>query len=670
MACAGGWFEYRVGEIIPKTVEYPRVDFEKTSDVQILRDKDILVGILKISSKAIIVADDAGRILMFSAGAEAIFGYRAEEILGRSIARLIPPRFRVAHTRHVAQFAGGPGDSRVMGDRSPISALRKSGEEFPVEASLSKLQTADGLIFTTIVRDITERRRAEEAVARSERRLTVALENASLHVFEMDYRARTLLKTGAEDTFFDRAVTFDDLRQDIWFGVRPDYRSQAESAWRRHMETGAGFRIETPMNRADGREVWGLLTAELIEDENGRPLRLIGALQDITNRRRAEAAIVEAAAAADAANIAKSAFLATMSHEIRTPLNGILGMAQAMANDELSPAQEERLDVVRQSGEALLAILNDVLDLSKIEAGKLDLEAIHFDLGELVRGVQAAFASLATKKGLSLVFDIGPAEGVYLGDPTRVRQILYNLISNALKFTETGEVRVSAARQDGAVRLAVADTGIGMTPEALSHLFSAFVQADKTTTRRFGGTGLGLAISRELAELMGGSIQAKSAPGRGATFEVLLPLRRTDAQIVDSARREGAVVISPDLERIRLLAAEDNPTNQLVLKTLLDQVGIQPMFVANGLQAVAAWEAGDFDVILMDVQMPELDGPGATEIIRRKEVGSGRRRTPIIGLTANAMSHQVEQYLAVGMDGVVTKPIDITKLFEALAAVV
>lgn len=651
-------------------VEYPRVVFEQMDDMKTLRDKDILVGLLKISSEAIIVADDAGRILMFSSGAEAIFGYRSDEILGQSIERLIPARLRVAHQRHVAQFAEGPGDSRVMGDRGPISALRKSGEEFSVEASLSKLQTADGLIFTTIVRDITERRHAEEAVARSERRLTVALENARLHVFEMDYRARTLLKAGAEDSFFDQAVTFDDLWENVWFGVRPDYRPQAEDAWRRHRETGAGFRIETPVNRADGREVWALLTAELIEDEHGRPRRLIGALQDITSRRRAEAAMVEAAGAAEAANIAKSAFLATMSHEIRTPLNGILGMAQAMANDALSPVQADRLDVVRQSGEALLAILNDVLDLSKIEAGKLDLEEIDFDLGDLVHGAQAAFTSLANKKGLSFALDIGPAEGVYRGDPTRVRQILYNLISNALKFTETGEVRVSASHQDGALRLAVADTGIGMTTEVLSNLFNAFVQADATTTRRFGGTGLGLAISRELAELMGGSIQARSAPDRGTTFEVSLPLRRTDALIVEKARVEGPVAISPDLKRIRLLAAEDNPTNQLVLKTLLHQVGIQPMFVANGLQAVEAWEAGEFDVILMDVQMPELDGPGATEIIRRKEAGSGRLRTPIIGLTANAMSHQIEQYLTVGMDCVVTKPIDITKLFEALDAVV
>jgi PAS domain S-box-containing protein len=643
-----------------------RVSFAQYGEVKAMLDDEILLGVFKISSEAIIVTDQATRILMFSAGAQAIFGYSAKEIVGQPVERLIPTRFRAEHKQHVDQFSRAPTDSKVMRERGQLLARRKGGEEFPVEASLSKHQTSNGLIFTTIVRDISARRQAEETIARSEQRLTIALQNADLHVFEMDYRTRTLFKAGAEDTFFERPVTFDDLAQNIWFGIHPDYRSQAEDAWRRHRETAEDFRIETLVNRSDGREVWALLTAELIEDEHGRPLRLIGALQDVTERRRTEAAMKEAAAAAESANLAKSVFLATMSHEIRTPLNGVLGMAQAMGVDELSPVQKDRLDVIRQSGEALLAILNDVLDLSKIEAGKLNLEAIEFDLGELVRGAQAAFTSLANKKGISFALDVYKADGAYVGDPTRVRQILYNLISNALKFTETGEVRVTAAYREGVLRLVVTDTGIGMTPEALSNLFNAFVQADATTTRRYGGTGLGLAITRELAELMGGAVEVSSAVGKGTTFEVSLPLERTGASIAAAPRIEQPAEVSAHGWAIRLLAAEDNPTNQLVLKTLLHQVGIQPVLVANGLQAVEAWEAGDFDVILMDVQMPELDGPGATQIIRRREVGSSRPRTPIIGLTANAMSHQVEEYLAAGMDSVVTKPIDVAKLFEAL----
>jgi CheY-like chemotaxis protein len=346
-------------------------------------------------------------------------------------------------------------------------------------------------------------------------------------------------------------------------------------------------------------------------------------------------------------------------------------MAQAMASDDLTGVQRERLEVIRQSGECLLAVLNDVLDLSKIEAGKFELDEAEFDLNDLARGAHAAFTALANKQGLEFDLKIEPsAEGVYLGDPTRVRQILYNLISNALKFTEAGEIRVTVARQDDALRFQVADTGIGIAPEPLTKLFRRFEQADASTSRRYGGTGLGLAICRQLTELMGGEIGVESEIGKGATFTVTVPL----ARIADS--RAEVLPVAPstpqdaDLtgDTLKVLAAEDNAVNQLVLKTLLQQVGIDPVIVTDGAQAIAAWKADDWDVILMDVQMPEVDGPTATKEIRRLEAVSGRARTPIIALTANAMSHQVAEYREAGMDGFVAKPIEVGRLFAALEA--
>ncbi|MFI4974563.1 MAG: ATP-binding protein [Caulobacterales bacterium] len=382
--------------------------------------------------------------------------------------------------------------------------------------------------------------------------------------------------------------------------------------------------------------------------------------------RAARAQAQERGLAAEAANTAKSAFLATMSHEIRTPLNGVLGMAQAMAADDLSPIQRDRLGVVRQSGETLLAILNDVLDLSKIEAGRFELESIAFDVTELARGAHAAFTALANKKGLSFSLAIAPeARGAYRGDPTRVRQILYNLISNALKFTEQGEVRVDVARKDGALSLTVTDTGVGIDSDRLGALFDKFTQADASTTRQFGGTGLGLAICRELAELMGGTVSAISTPGRGAAFTVTLPLEWL-GDCVDIAAA-AAPPSEPGTLNIRVLAAEDNTVNQLVLKTLLHQIGVEPVVVDNGRQAVEAWEASEWDVILMDMQMPEMDGVTATRAIRQREAAQGRARTPIIALTANAMSHQVQECVAAGMCGHVAKPIEAARLFEALA---
>jgi len=397
--------------------------------------------------------------------------------------------------------------------------------------------------------------------------------------------------------------------------------------------------------------------------------RQLAASRDALRTARAEAQ--ERGVAAEAANEAKSAFLATMSHEIRTPLNGVLGMAQAMAADQLSPLQHERLDVIRQSGEALLAILNDVLDLSKIEAGRFELEQIEFDLGELMKGAHSAFTALANKKGLSFALTVeAPARGVYIGDPTRVRQILYNLISNALKFTENGEVRVIAAQAGAGLSLMVSDTGMGIAPDRLGVLFEKFTQADASTTRRYGGTGLGLSICRELAHLMGGEVGAASALGEGSTFEVKLPLAKVgEAQAPQFATPPTQTPkAEPALPRVRVLAAEDNTVNQLVLKTLLHQIGVEPHVVENGAQAVQAWKDATWDVILMDMQMPVMDGLTATRAIRDAEAATGRRRTPIIALTANAMSHQIQLCRAAGMDGHVAKPIESARLFAALEA--
>jgi PAS domain S-box-containing protein len=524
-----------------------------------------------------------------------------------------------------------------------------------------------GLIITT--HDVTEMVEALERTERSEERLKLAMEIAEVHVWELDYRRRELIKVGTEDIFFTEAKTYGELAADIWSTLDPRDVARVQAEWERHVNEGAPFHPEYRVTRGDDKEVWVHGAVRYLTDEDGQPLRMIGAIQNITARKTSERALVKAKEEAEAATLAKSAFLATMSHEIRTPLNGVLGMAQAMAMSELTDQQRERLDVVRQSGEALLAILNDVLDLSKIEAGKLALEEAEFDIGELASSAHATFAATAQAKGLA--FDLAVAaraRGVYRGDPVRVRQILYNLVSNALKFTDRGQVKVTVDRVDRKLLLTVRDSGIGVAPEKLTTLFQKFEQADASTTRRFGGTGLGLSICRDLAEMMGGSVGVESALGEGATFHVELPLSRVARRAKAPAPAAVEAAVPMPGRPIRVLAAEDNGMNQLVLRTLLNQVGVDPVIVADGRAAVLAWEKEPWDLILMDVQMPVMDGPTATGVIRAREKAEGRSRTPIVALTANAMAHQVLEYKTAGMDDFVGKPIEASRLYTVVQA--
>jgi CheY-like chemotaxis protein len=314
-----------------------------------------------------------------------------------------------------------------------------------------------------------------------------------------------------------------------------------------------------------------------------------------------------------------------------------------------------------------LAVLNDVLDLSKIEAGKLTLFEDDFDLEAAMEQVRETFAVVAEAKGLA--FEMSVAEdmrGWWRGDVDRLRQIVGNLVSNGVKFTSQGSVsaRVEAGVAGG-LKIIVQDTGVGIAQEKIPGLFEKFTQADNSATRRFGGTGLGLAICRELTQMMGGVINVESREGEGSIFTVELPLEQGRPANMQVVEPPGA-----DADRdLRLLAAEDNPTNQQVLAAVLGSLGIEAHIVGNGREAVEAWRAGAYDLILMDIQMPVMDGISAAQAIRQAEKATGRRRTPIVALTANALTHQVEEYLAAGMEAHVAKPIEIARLYDAISTV-
>jgi signal transduction histidine kinase/CheY-like chemotaxis protein len=387
--------------------------------------------------------------------------------------------------------------------------------------------------------------------------------------------------------------------------------------------------------------------------------------------RGAMAELVKARDDANAANVLKSHFLANMSHEIRTPLNGVLAMTEVMAMGELSAPQRERLAVIRESGGLLLSVLNDVLDLSKIEAGRLDLVERDFDLASLALSIRESYATQARQKNLEFGVFVAPeALGSWRGDVDRLRQILGNLVSNALKFTLEGSVSVRfASADDGSgLRVDVVDTGIGIDAETLPRLFDKFVQADNSTTRRFGGSGLGLSICNELAALMGGGVHVQSREGQGSTFTVVAAMPRGEATV-----HVAPPAVPPPIEserRLRVLAADDNPTNQKVIAAVLAPLGAEVEMVADGAACVEAWKRGGHDIVLMDIHMPVMDGVEAARTIRSLEVSEGRKRIPIVAVTANALVHQVEGYMAAGMDGHVAKPIEVTKLYDAIETAV
>jgi signal transduction histidine kinase/CheY-like chemotaxis protein len=439
-------------------------------------------------------------------------------------------------------------------------------------------------------------------------------------------------------------------------GLPAGFVAQASSA--ESLSDGA---VLPEFSLADGRWMRG----EMGPTKDGGFIMVIS---DVTDQRQAAQLAADARRAAEDASRAKSEFLAHVSHEIRTPLNGVLGMAQVMARHSLDAQQADRLALIRSSGAALLGVLNNVLDISKIEAGQLELEHAPFDLAEVVHLACDSFAALADQKELGFRVEIDPAvQGGWSGDAGRLRQVLTNLVSNAFKFTSEGEIVVAVAAQGDLLQFAVRDTGVGVSAEQAPRLFKKFSQAEASTTRKFGGTGLGLAICRELVTLMGGEITVTSEVGVGSVFSFFLPLERA---VLADDRASGAA--APDAEVggrvMRLLAADDNATNRLILAALLEPLGVELICVEDGRRAVEAFQTERFHAVLMDVQMPEMDGVEATAEIRRLEARDGQPRTPVIALTANAMRHQVEAYLAAGMDGFVAKPIEAEKLFDAIHA--
>ncbi|HEX6860728.1 MAG TPA: ATP-binding protein [Caulobacteraceae bacterium] len=586
-------------------------------------------------------------------------------VLGRRVAEVFPDGFAQWGAFWERALAG----ETINADR--VEVLGPDGRHRWMRVELGPWRDHRGDIagVVAMTSDITDVIKALAHAERSEQRLRLAVEIAELMVYEADFRTGEVLVEGAEDTFLDRPLTFEELTQTPWISVHPDYREQAAAFWDECQRTGKPFRTEYRMSRSDA-EVWAFSAAELVRGPDGRPDRLVGVLKDMSARHRAEAALIDARDAAQAANRAKSEFLANMSHEIRTPLNGVVGVATALGRTTLTPDQQEMVGLVQSSASALETILSDVLDFSRIEAGRLEMRTERFELESCLRSAAALFQATARDKGLTFRVEVASdIRNLFEGDAGRIRQVLFNLVSNAVKFTRTGGVEVTAAAvgRNGDIQqvaISVTDTGIGFDEATKARLFERFEQGDGSITRQFGGSGLGLAISRALAEALGGRLEASSRPGKGSRFTLTLPLKRLAAKKLAPPPH----VEPPTLERApRVLLAEDHAVNRRVVELILGAAGVELVWVENGRQAVEAAARGGFDLILMDMQMPEMDGLSAIRAIRADERAAGRVPTPIWALSANALPEHEQASLAAGADGHLTKPISAPALYQVLA---
>jgi PAS domain S-box-containing protein len=632
-------------------------DTERKKAEDAVRRSEAMLSHLVATSPDVITLTDlqTGRYAMVNRTFERQTGYSAAEVVGRTSVELGVWRNPKDRERFIAAIR----DQGQVQDM-PTEFATKSGATLSMLVSGARFAMDRREYLVINARDVTEAERERQ-------QREAILQNASIGIAVTRDQRFVITNPRFEQMYgWPPGALIGQSGRVVWDSDE-DYE-RIGSVLGPLLARGESAEIEVQARRFDGSTFLGRVTGKAIDPTHPAKGGTIWIVEDITERRHVEQALAGARDAAEAANRAKSAFLANTSHELRTPLNQLIGLARMAASpDTVEDRRRQYLAQMGDAAQALSDIIANVLDLSKIEAGKLELETVPFELGELLRGMQRAYATLADPKPISLRLELGEGtEGMVSGDLLRTRQILNNYLGNALKFTSTGEVRLRALRLDAErVRFEVHDTGPGIDEPTQARLFRPFTQADESTTRRFGGSGLGLSICRELATLMGGEVGVQSRPGEGSCFWAELPLPATTVPAPDPS---AATLVQGSLEGASVLMVEDNPVNMLIAAAMLEQWGVRVEQAADGQQAVQAVQrraqnGSMFDAVLMDVQMPVMSGHEATRVLRRSY---SPQQLPIIALTAAALVSERDEALAAGMNDFLTKPIDAQRLQQAL----
>ncbi|MBL7961712.1 PAS domain S-box protein, partial [bacterium] len=637
---------------------YRDITEQKKAKEALQQSEERFRAISQSANDAIVTVNSSGSIVGWNRGAERVFGYKETEIVGKSLVQIIPNEFQ-ADKRSGSRLRDIGGVMYVMGKTTEMRGLRKDGKMFPIEFSISEWKTSEGQFFTGIMRDITDRKSAEDKI----RQLSAAIEQSPVSVVITDTHGRIEYV----NPWFTEITGFSALEA---IGQKPSILKSGHtsvSEYKKLWETitaGGRWRGEFHNKKKNGETYWEMASISAIKGSDGRIRNYVAVKDDITEQKIAEKALIAAREEAESAMRAKSDFLATMSHEIRTPMNGVIGMTELLLDSDLTPEQRDFVETIQVSGDSLLTVLNDILDYSKIESGKMEFEKRAFDLTECLETTLDIFSSKAAQKKIELIYSIDSAVPTALiGDESRIKQILMNLTNNSLKFTETGEVYISVqmnkeSGDEAELIFKVKDTGIGIPSDKIDRLFKSFSQVDSSTTRKYGGTGLGLAISEKLVTIMGGRIWVDSVEGVGSTFSFTIKVG------VDQENRLKEETIPSEFKDKRVLIVDDNETNRQILLAQCVRMGMVPIATESPLEALNWIGHGQlFDLGIIDMHMPEMDGLELGLAIREMR---NMETLPLLMLSSLGNRAKPENYPANVFSAFISKPVKLNQLKETV----
>lgn len=620
-----------------------------------------LRAIIETAADAIVMINTKGIVQEFNITAEKMFGWKAKEIIGKNVNILMPNPYQSEHDGYLSNYLK-TGNAKIIGVGRETEAIRKDGSIFPIRLAIGHTKLPQDDIFVGLISDITERVIIEKALKSNEEQMQSFIQNIPGVVYRClvdEYWTTVFMSdsiqslSGYPSSDFlepNRKRTFSEI-------IHPEDRIHVSNIIQNAIDTTDTFVLNYRIIQKSGEIRWVLEYGGLVFDEEKKVKFLDGVILDNTDRRMIEEALIESKEKAEMAAITKTTFLANMSHEIRTPMNAIIGFTEVLLAGELYGNQKKQLETVKNSAKSLLRLLNDVLNSAKLDRGAVELEIIDFSLLSLVDQVCSAMGIEAKRKGLQFQYSLAEnLEEYYKGDSLRIRQILTNLLGNAIKFTKEGFIQLSITTKEEEVLFHIQDSGIGIAPDRLEKIFDPFTQADVSMSRKFGGTGLGTTISKQLVELMKGKIWVESELGTGTHFYVSLPLEKGNPILEFNEK------IQLDLPSMEILIVDDVKQNVELIELLMTSNGHKVEIAKNGREALEFFKSKKFDLVLMDIQMPEMDGLEATRQIRAFEKSSSIR-TPIIALSASVFEEDKVSAKNAGMDGFVSKPIDIHDLF-------